>query len=106
MGRQAGEIRIFAAERGKTLFAPGRGKGYCKIAKRAPKMHFLREFWKFCHNMCNFAFLRQVSSDFYLQYGKNFLMTRGGNKNFLGQGKVNEVPAGGGSGFYPSGGRK
>ena len=78
MGRQAGEIRIFAAERGKTLFAPGRGKGYCKIAKRAPKMHFLRAYWKFCLNMCNFAFQRHVSYDFYLQYGEKILMTKGG----------------------------
>ncbi len=47
----------------------------CKIAKIALKMHFLREFWKFIQNMCNFAFLRHI---FYDEYGKKFLVTKGG----------------------------
>ena len=58
---------------GEALFAPGRGEGYCKIAKRALKRHFLREFWKFIQNMCNFPFLRHIFYYFYLQYGENFL---------------------------------
>ncbi len=42
--------------------------------------------------MCNFAFLRHIFYDFYLQYGKKFLMTKGGSiKKFLRQWGVNKV---------------
>ncbi len=35
-----GGIRIFPAGGGEALFASGGGEGYCKISKRALKMHF------------------------------------------------------------------
>ncbi len=42
--------------------------------------------------MCNFAFLRHIFYEFYLQYGKKILRTKGGSiKKFLGQGGVNKV---------------
>ncbi len=48
--------------------------------------------------MCNFAFFRHIFYDFYLQYGKNFLVTKGGSiKNFFGtRGGSIKCPAGGG----------
>ncbi len=61
-----GGIRIFPAGGGKYFLLQG-GEGYCKIAKRALK--------------CT---LRHIFYDFYLQYGENFLLTKGGSiKNFL-----------------------
>ncbi len=42
--------------------------------------------------MCNFAFLRHIFYDFYLQNGKKFLVTKGGPiKKFFVQGGVNKV---------------
>ncbi len=82
-GPAGGGIRIFPAGGGSTFCSRG-GEGYCKIAKRALKMHFLREFWNFIQNMCNFAFLRHIFYYFYLQYGENSLVTKGGQqKKFL-----------------------
>ena len=48
----------FSGREGEALFASGGGgEGYCKISKRAIKMHFSKKFWKYVQNMCNFAFL-------------------------------------------------
>ncbi len=42
--------------------------------------------------MCNFAILRQIFYEFYLQCGKFFLMTKGGQqKNSWDKGRVNKV---------------
>ena len=69
----AGGIQIFPAG-GEALFASGGGGGggYCKIAKRALQMYFLREFWKLVKNMCNFAVFRQFFLIFTYNMGKNF----------------------------------
>ncbi len=78
-----GVVSDFSCREGEALFAPGRGKGTSKLQKRALKMHFLREFCKFVQNMCDFAFLRHIFYDFYLQDGKNFLVTKGGSIKFI-----------------------
>ena len=73
MDRQG--IQIFPAG-GESTFCSREGEGYLKIAKRALKMHFLREFCKFVQNMCNFAFLRHIFYDFYLQHWEIFLVRK------------------------------
>ncbi len=97
MGRQGGGFGFFLQGGGST-FCSREGEGYLKIAKRAQKMHFLREFWKFVQNMCNFAFLRHTFYDFYLQYGEIYLVRKGGvNKKIsLDKGGSIKCPAGGG----------
>ncbi len=60
MGWQGGGDSDFSCRGGGSTFCSRRGEGYLKIAKKSPKMHFLREFWQFVRTMCNFAFLRYI----------------------------------------------
>ncbi len=58
--------------RGGNTFCSRRGEGYCKIEKRALKMHFFKEFWKNVQNMCNFPFLGTFFMISIDSMGKNF----------------------------------